>query len=392
MTAVAASATSEGPARRVLVVDDDRDFAGGLRNFLTLEGYEVETAYNAAQAIDAIEHFDAEVAILDYRLGPTVGLDLVSPLNERRAGIDCILSTAYADMDSVVGALRHHVYDYLSKPLRTDDLLATLERCFEKRRLEAEARAAQAALREAGKMEAVAQIAGGVAHHFNNLLTVIQGNLELVDTSALGDTEQSEFIDAALRAVEAAAEINRGLVAFTRHQVLRPEPVDANALITAVTDDVLGALPSAVRLRVKAAPGLWPVSIDRGRLRVAILHLARNAEEAMPRGGTLLIAAENVDHASGGEVFGCSLAAGRYVMIALADTGAGMPPEIAERVFEPFFTSRGMAEKAGLGLSVVYGFVKQSGGGVAIETSAGEGTTVRLFLPAIARPAGEQPE
>ena len=392
MIAIQPNMVAEDPRRRVLIVDDDRDFADGLHNFLTLEGYEIETAYSAAQAIDAIEHFDAEVAILDYRLGPTVGLELVSPLNEKCAGIDCILSTAYVDMDSVVRALRHHVYDYLSKPLHPEDLLATLDRCFEKRRLEAETRAAQAALREAQKMEAVAQIAGGVAHHFNNLLAVIMGNLELIGTSASGDTGQSENVDRALRAVEAAAEINRGLVAFAQHQPLRPDPVDANAIVTAATDDVRAALPSTVRLRVKAAPGLWPVSVDRGRLRVAILHLARNAEEAMPRGGTLLVAAENVDHAGGGEVFGCSLAAGRYVMIALADTGAGMLPEIAERVFEPFFTSRGMAEKTGLGLSVVHGFVKQSGGDVAIESRVGEGTTVRLFLPVITMHAGEQPE
>ena len=198
--------------RRVLIVDDDRDFADSLRNYLTLEGYQVAVAYDAAQAEVEADAFEPQVAILDYRLGPAVGVDLVAPLTRRYPGIVCLLSTAYSNADTAINALRSGIYDYLQKPLDNDALLATLVRCFEKIRLERERTAAEAALREARRTEAVARVVGGVAHHFNNLLTVIQGNLELLAEELPASGTQRELADDALAATEDAAAINRELV------------------------------------------------------------------------------------------------------------------------------------------------------------------------------------
>ena len=201
------------PDRRVLIVDDDRDFADALHGLLTIEGYVTAVAYNDRQARKAVETFDPQVAILDYRLGQANGVELAASLKQHRPAMVCILATAFAELDTAVEALRRGIYDYFRKPLHAEELLATLERCFEKLRLEEEKRAAEKALREARKMEAVGQVAGGVAHHFNNLLAVVQGNLELVETRLGDDPEARRFLGRSMAACDRAASITHGLLA-----------------------------------------------------------------------------------------------------------------------------------------------------------------------------------
>lgn len=369
------------PPRRVLIVDDDRDFADSLGNFLTLEGYQVAVAYGAEQAEAEADVFEPRVAILDYRLGPAVGVDLVAPLTRRHPGIVCLLSTAYSDADTAINALRSGVYDYLQKPFDNDELLATLERCFEKIRLEDEKAAAEAALREAKRMAAVARVVGGVAHHFNNLLTVILGNLELLAEVLPAGGKRRAFADTALEATEDAANINRELVAFTRHQVLRPESLDLADFLARFSETLAHELGDSIGLEVRIGAGARPVTVDRAQLSAALVSLARNAREAMPQGGRLTIAAANVEDADDGADVPRDLPAGRYVVVTVSDTGGGMPADVVERAFEPFFSGRGMAASTGLGLSMVYGFTRQSGGLATIESTVGEGATVRLYLP-----------
>ncbi len=367
--------------RRVLVVDDDRDFAESLRNFLVLEGYEVEMAFSAEQAESAIGRFDAQVAILDYRLGPVIGLDLVAPLKRRRPELICILATAFGDMASVVNALRSGIYDYFAKPLNTDQLLVTLDRCFERLQLEQDKRAAEAALSEARQMEAVGQIAGGVAHHFNNLLMVMLGNVERLKVRLEDDPEQAELADNLLRAIERAAEINQSLVTFTRRQVLRPKMVDLNALLAGMLDDIRKAAGEAVEVQLATSPDLWPVWADASQFRSVLLNLARNGRDAMPGGGRLVVSTANSDIRPSNGAREHDPPPGEYVMLAISDNGVGMAPEVLERAFEPFFSGKGLAEKVGLGLSVAYGFAKQSGGTVTIKSGQGEGSTVSIYLP-----------
>jgi len=352
--------------RRVLIVDDDRDFAESLHNYLLLEGYEVRMAFSAEQARQAIEDFDAQVAILDYRLGPTVGVDLVAPLKRRRPGIVCILATAFGDMDLVVTALRNGIYDYFGKPLHTEELLLTLDRCFDLLRLEHEKQAAEEALREAGKMAAAAQIAGGVAHHLNNLLMIMLGNVERLKVRMEDDPDQVKLADNLMRAIERAADINHSLVTFTRRQVLRAKTVDLSAVLSGMQDDIRQALGEVVQTQVVTSSDLWQVSVDAAQLELALLNVARNAGDAMPEGGNLIITAANVDEPGAAGNREGDLSPGRYVVLTLSDTGTGMTPEVAERAFEPFFSGQSLAEKTGLGLSVVYGFAKQSGGTITL--------------------------
>jgi signal transduction histidine kinase len=374
--------SGEGETRgRILVVDDDPDFLAGLCNFLFLQGFEVEAAPDADEALRIVENFDAQVAIIDFRLGSTIGLDLVAPLKRRRPDISCLLSTAYADMESAVAALRSDIYDYFRKPFHTDELVASLERCFEKIRLKTEMRAAAEALSRAKRMEAVAQVAGGVAHHFNNMLTVIQGHLDLLETVQPLHAEQFQSVETARQAVRRAVKINRSLLTFTSQMLLRPEVLDLEPWIHRVVEGLRREFGSSVVIETRFRGSLGNIEVDPVQLEAALIGLVRNAVEAMAGGGTLRIGLAPVVKDVGDGHLPIELPPGEYAMLSVTDHGAGMAPDIAERAFEPFFSSRGLAEKVGLGLSTIYGFARQSGGHLVIDSKAGGGTTVSLYLP-----------
>ena len=248
--------------------------------------------------------------------------------------------------------------------------------------------AAEDQLRQAQKMEAIGQLTGGVAHDFNNLLTVILGGLGQMDRqlAKLGnDTAVARLRrsrDMAQHASQRAATLTARLLAFARRQALDPKPLDANRLVTGMADLLARTLGEQVQLEVVTAPGLWTAMADRGELESAILNLAVNARDAMPNSGRLTVETGNafLDEAYVAQILE-PVPAGQYVMIAVSDTGCGMPAETVERVFEPFFTTKPAGQGTGLGLSQVYGFVRQSGGHVRIYSEVGQGTTVKLYLP-----------
>jgi len=247
-------------------------------------------------------------------------------------------------------------------------------------------------LRDGQRLQAIGQLTGGVAHDFNNLLAVILGNLELA-RERIGDSDLGDLVGTAFRAAERAADLTRRLLAFGRRQALAPRTVDVNALIAGMTALVAGALGETVELELSLDPGAWPATIDPGQLETAIMNLAMNARDAMPGGGRLTIATRNARRDAGEVPEGVELEAGRYVEVTVADNGTGIAPDILHRVFEPFFTTKEVGKGTGLGLSMVYGFIKQSGGHVTLESVPGEGTAARLFLPAAraetAQPAGD---
>ncbi len=235
-------------------------------------------------------------------------------------------------------------------------------------------------LRQSQKMEAVGQLTGGIAHDFNNLLTVILGNLETVQRR-LPHGEVRTFVDSAVRGAERAATLTQRLLAFSRRQPLAPRPLDPNRLVGGMSDLLLRVIGESVAVETVLARNIWRISADANQLESAILNLAVNARDAMPQGGKLTIATANATvEAEAGEA-DPELADGQYVMIAVSDTGQGMSPEIRAHAFEPFFTTKETGRGSGLGLSQVYGFVKQSGGNVMIGSEPGRGTTVRLYLP-----------
>jgi len=230
--------------------------------------------------------------------------------------------------------------------------------------------------RQAQKMEAIGQLTGGVAHDFNNLLAIVIGNVELAN-KRVTDPKVKSLLGNALQAGERGAKLTRQLLAFARQQALSLEPTDIVQAVHGMQDLLLRTIGPSIEIVTELASDLWPVLTDRNQLEVALLNLAINARDAMPAGGRLIIAAQN---ANPGELPG-DLSDGEYVRISVRDTGIGIPEALRTKVFEPFFTTKDLGKGTGLGLSQIYGFVKQQGGSVQLESQTGIGTEVSLFLP-----------
>lgn len=251
-------------------------------------------------------------------------------------------------------------------------------------------------LRHAQKMEVVGQLTGGVAHDFNNLLAIILGNLQLLRERLGNDPVARELVADALWSAERGAELTHRLLAFARRQPLNPVVTDVNTLIGGMIELVRRTVASsslgnpAVVVEEKLDPELWPATIDRGQLESALMNLIVNARDAMPGGGTLTLSTANVvvDAAGAEAEASDAIAAGAYITVAVSDTGVGISKDVIARIFEPFFTTKRPGEGSGLGLSMVYGFAKQSGGHVEVESEPGRETTVRLYLPRAQEPAG----
>jgi PAS domain S-box-containing protein len=239
----------------------------------------------------------------------------------------------------------------------------------------------EAQLAQAQKMESIGQLTGGLAHDFNNLLSVIMGNLDLLQEEFATDAKARELAELALVAAGRGAELTRQLLAFARRQSLEPRVFDLNALIGQTVTLLRRTLGEAVEIGASLAGDLWPVEADPSQVESALTNLAINARDAMPGGGTITIETANRPIGSDEVAEKPDIAPGEYAMLAVSDTGTGMPPEILARVCEPFFTTKPAGKGTGLGLSMVYGFAKQSGGHLRIYSEVGHGTTVRLYLP-----------
>ena len=235
-------------------------------------------------------------------------------------------------------------------------------------------------LRQAQKMEAVGQLTGGVAHDFNNILTVISGNLEILERR-LTDAEHRDILNEAQEASKLGGELTKRLLAFGRRQPLNPKPTDLNALAEGMTEMLRRSLGETVEIEIRLADGLPMIMADPGQIENALLNLAINARDAMPNGGRLVVQTAPAEIDRDYAAAFVDVLPGKYVTLAVTDTGTGMSPEVRQRAFEPFYTTKGPGEGSGLGLSMIYGFVKQSGGHVQLYSELGHGTTVRLFLP-----------
>ncbi|WP_372396477.1 response regulator [Azospirillum sp. HJ39] len=236
-------------------------------------------------------------------------------------------------------------------------------------------------LRRAQKMEAVGQLTGGVAHDFNNLLQVIGGNLQLLANEVGGNPRAADRVRNALSGVSRGAKLASSLLAFARRQPLEPRVVNLGRLIRGLDDMLRRALGEEIRIEVISGGGLWNTVVDPTQVENAVLNLAINARDAMNGHGQLTIEAGNAELDEAYAARHSDVQAGQYVMLAVTDTGSGMPPEVQERAFDPFFTTKPEGHGTGLGLSMVYGFVKQSGGHIKIYSEMGHGTTIRLYLP-----------
>ena len=373
------------PSARILVVEDERIVGLHLEVMLKSFGYDVvANVANGEQALQTIEEVVPDLVLMDINIeGEIDGIDTAARIPASHH-IPVVYLTSYSDEATLERARATRPHGYLLKPFSERELRATIEMVLERSGAEKALRVSEERLRQAQKMEVVGQLAGGVAHDFNNLLAIIYGNLDLLDEALADQPDLRQIVQNTMNAASRGASLTHQLLAYSRLQPLDPRVLDLGKLILDMTKLLQRTLGETVEVQNQVPADLWKTLIDPNQLENAVLNLSVNARDAMPTGGKLMIEAQNAILDAAYAEQHLEVAPGRYVMLAVTDTGVGMSRDVAARALEPFFTTKPTGQGTGLGLSMVYGFVKQSKGHIKIYSEEGHGTTVKLYLPAAA--------
>jgi signal transduction histidine kinase len=413
---------SSGEAGRILIVDDDEAARYVKSRLLRREGYAVSEASLGRDALALAAEQEPHLTLLDVKLPDLSGIEVCREIKSRFPHVIVLqTSAAFTGVADRTRALDGGADSYLVEPIESDELIATVNALLRLRNAEQEARRinrnleqlvaertrelaeanrhladeiadrrlAEAALWHTQKLDLIGQLTGGIAHDFNNLLMVISGNLELVheafdSTAKLSSARRAQLrqlLNSAETATEHAAKITQQLLAFARHSTFTMETVRVTDLLAVSEGFLRRAAGEAIEVAFAGASDLWHCRVDPVQLEAAILNLVVNARDAMPQGGKLCVESANVSVGAASSEVGRGVLAGNHVRIKVSDTGQGMEPEVIDHVFEPFFTTKEVGKGSGLGLSQVYGFVKQSDGHILIDSTPGEGTAVTLYLP-----------
>ncbi len=367
--------------RRILIVDDEKDFILSLEDILESRGYRVEKAHGQKTACEKIHCFDAQVVLLDIRLGSANGIDLIVKLKRVRPDVVCVMMTAYAAIDTAIKALQEGAYDYLRKPFDINDLLATLDRCFEKIRLKKDKKDLQAQLRQIQKLEAIAALAGGIAHEFNNALFGITGNVELLELDFPNDEKIKNYTRSIKTSASRMVRLTDQLLTYARGGKYQPETLSLSKFLKDTLPLIQYTRDSSICVETELSLEASWVKADSTQLQMMISALLSNAYEAIDGEGHIRVSVrdEAVDEGITGSEL--DLKPGSYVSITIEDNGQGMDQETKERIFEPFFTTK--LRGRGLGLTSAYGIVKNHGGSIFVDSIPGSGTVMRIFLPTL---------
>ena len=347
----------------------------------------------AVQPADMIGKGDAEftppataraLAIADQRIMGSGEAEVVEEIIPTAYGERIFLSSkAPWKEDGVVRGLigvSQDITDRKRAEVALRDLNEQLEERVAERTREIEH--AESQIRQMQKMESIGQLTGGIAHDFNNMLAIVIGSLDIAARNLGGDDQKvRRFLANAHEGASRAASLTSRLLAFSRQQPLSPESLDANKLVSGMSEMLERTLGEAVKIETVLAGGLWRTLVDPNELENALLNLCVNARDAMPDGGRLTVETNNAHLDDPYAASHADVEAGQYVLICVSDTGEGIAPDVLERVFDPFYTTKEVGKGTGLGLSQVYGFIKQSGGHVKIYSEVGHGTTVKIYLP-----------
>lgn len=368
-------------APRILVVEDERIIALHMRQQLTKLGYDVPNAVSTGDhALRRIEELQPDLVLMDINLkGKLDGIATAATIR-RSYDIPVIYLTAYSADETLARAAATNPHGYLLKPFSERELHAMIQVTLARCRTERASLAARERQQQARKMEALGQLARGVADEVDDLLTVLYGQLEVLGGHVAGEPLLAEPIQDVFSEAIEKERLVRQLSEFSGRRKLMPVTISVNDVMARVGDRLHRIVGDAVSLRVLLQDDLWQARIDPDQLGHALVAVVANARDAMANGGTLTIEAQNavieqnpLDGGTGG---------GRHVLLTVSDTGVGMPESVIERAFEPFFTTRASSGASGLGLSLVFGFIRQSGGHISIDSKPGNGTTVRIHLPA----------
>jgi two-component system cell cycle sensor histidine kinase/response regulator CckA len=388
-------------ARRILYVERHAaDIDLTVASFAEQAPYlRVESVRSSEEALAMIQESEYHLVLIDLRMPEMNALDFLREVRHRRLAVPVVIVTGLGEESAAVAALKLGASDYVVKrddyltqlPYVIDHAIDRAQLARVNERLEVELADREKAekdralmaeqLQQAQKIDSLGLLAGGVAHDFNNLLTVIGSNADLMlDQLDRRDPLWEHATDIRTAAVR-AADLTRQLLAFSRKQLLQPRVVDLNALIRESAKMLRRLLNENVELLTNLEPESAPVHVDPGQFDQVLVNLAVNGRDAMPRGGRLTIATQDVTVDDRAAQPRASFRPGRYVLLTVTDTGGGIPKEILPRIFEPFFTTKEHGKGTGLGLSMVYGIVKQSGGWIWIDSELGRGTTVKVYFP-----------
>jgi CheY-like chemotaxis protein/nitrogen-specific signal transduction histidine kinase len=430
------ASTSKAPISTILIVDDMPVNVGVAMEYLEEHGYRVAVAQDGEEGLQRAAFVQPDLILLDVMMPELSGFETCRRLKARAdtKDIPVIFMTSLTDVEDKITGFEVGGVDYVTKPLQIEEVLARIRvhlalRAAEKQlaernahlqreiaiRQRAEAtlarardeleervrqrtaelmaevgvrREAEERLRHSQKMDAIGQLTGGVAHDFNNILTVITGAIEILAEAVAKQPKLAAIVRMIDDAAARGAELTGQLLAFARKQPLRPRSTDINALVTDMLRLMRPTLGASIEIESKLKADAWTALIDESQLRAAILNLAINSRDAMPSGGKLTVETGNVALDQSDVAAYADVRPGPYVMIAVSDTGTGIPAAIHDQVFEPFFTTKEAGKGTGLGLSMAYGFIKQSGGHIRIDSEEGQGTSIKLYLPRAERPAG----
>ncbi|MBL8713099.1 MAG: response regulator [Alphaproteobacteria bacterium] len=366
---------------QVLLIDDDATDRMALRRHLQSAALnsDVHEADTGAAGIALLRERPFDCVFVDYRLPDMEGTSLLQAFYDIANDLmpaPFVMLTGQGGEAVMAEALRWGAHDYIVKDHITGpSVLIALSKAREVFELKRARHSAEDKLRQAQKMDAVGQLTSGIAHDFNNLLTVILGNTRimrrrLAEIPAAQGTAIAPKVDAVESAAQRGADLVRHLMVFSRQQELKSVTVDIGTVLSDTVALLERTLGKGITLALTAEQGMRPVHVDATLLENAVINISVNARDAMPQGGTLSISARQVVFNDRG-----------HVLISIADTGTGMPEHVRERIFEPFFTTKPAGEGTGLGLAMVYGFIRQTGGHIEVDSEAGRGTTFRIYLP-----------
>ena len=370
----------------ILLIEDNPGDALLMREMLAATpdfDFRLETADRLSTGLARLQSAGADLVIVDLQLPDSSGLDTVRRVCDAAPNAPIIVLTGLDDEALALEAMRKGAQDYLVKGQVDERVLArTVRYAIERHRT-------LAVLRHQSRMQAVGQLTVGVAHEFNDLLTVIVANTGMLQSHLKGSPGLAGLADQVAAAADQGAKLTSSLLAFCRMQMLRPKLIELDVILHDLAILIGRTLGERTELKLNLPSGLWLAMVDAAQLQVALCHLIMNARDALATGGVIEVAAANLALDGDGKR-ARNLPPGEYVAITVSDNGAGMTPATLERAFEPFFSTKGVGKGTGLGLSMVYGFARQSGGDVQLASEAGTGTTATLILPATSEAVGSQ--